>query len=395
MKKYNFDYVIDRRHTGAMKYEGLDAMFGRHDVTPLWIADLDFAVCPDIIKALSHRLEHPVLGYSAAPDAYWQSIIDWQRRRHGFDVKREELAFIPGVVKGIALCVNYFTGRGDGVVIQPPVYHPFRMVIEGNGRRVLENPLIFDGESYRMDVEGLADLLRRERPRMMILCNPHNPVGIQWDADTLRRVAALCRETGTVVVSDEIHGDLVLGRRSHIPFLAVSDDARAVGVMLGAPSKTFNIPGLVSSWMVVKSEGLRRDFYKWMEVNEFSAPVMISTIGAEAAYTTGEQWLDEMMEYVESNISFATEYVSSRIPGVRVVKPQASFLLWLDFNGRGHEQKDLMRMLVDDARRAANDGTMFGKQGKGFARLNVGTPRCVLTAALEHIREAVEKINAK
>ena len=395
MKKYNFDCVIDRRHTGAMKYEGLDAMFGRHDVTPLWIADLDFAVCPDIIKALSHRLEHPVLGYSAAPDAYWQSIIDWQRRRHGFDVKREELAFIPGVVKGIALCVNYFTGRGDGVVIQPPVYHPFRMVIEGNGRRVLENPLIFDGESYRMDVEGLADLLRRERPRMMILCNPHNPVGIQWDADTLRRVAALCRETGTVVVSDEIHGDLVLGRRSHIPFLAVSDDARAVGVMLGAPSKTFNIPGLVSSWMVVKSEGLRRDFYKWMEVNEFSAPVMISTIGAEAAYTTGEQWLDEMMEYVESNISFATEYVSSRIPGVRVVKPQASFLLWLDFNGLGLEQKDLMRMLVDDARIAANDGTMFGKQGKGFARLNVGTPRCVLTAALEHIREAVEKIHAK
>ncbi len=391
MKKYNFDCVIDRRHTGAMKYEGLDAMFGRHDVTPLWIADLDFAVCPDIIKALSHRLEHPVLGYSAAPDAYWQSIIDWQRRRHGFDVKREELAFIPGVVKGIALCVNYFTGRGDGVVIQPPVYHPFRMVIEGNGRRVLENPLIFDGESYRMDVEGLADLLRRERPRMMILCNPHNPVGIQWDADTLRRVAALCRETGTVVVSDEIHGDLVRGRRSHIPFLAVSDDARAVGVMLGAPSKTFNIPGLVSSWMVVKSEGLRRDFYKWMEVNEFSAPVMISTIGAEAAYTTGEQWLDEMMEYVESNISFATEYVSSRIPGVRVVKPQASFLLWLDFNGLGLEQKDLMRMLVDDARIAANDGTMFGKQGKGFARLNVGTPRCVLTAALEHIREAVEK----
>ena len=395
MKKYNFDCVIDRRHTGAMKYEGLDAMFGRHDVTPLWIADLDFAVCPDIIKALSHRLEHPVLGYSAAPDAYWQSIIDWQRRRHGFDVKRGELAFIPGVVKGIALCVNYFTGRGDGVVIQPPVYHPFRMVIEGNGRRVLENPLIFDGESYRMDVEGLADLLRRERPRMMILCNPHNPVGIQWDADTLRRVAALCRETGTVVVSDEIHGDLVLGRRSHIPFLAVSDDARAVGVMLGAPSKTFNIPGLVSSWMVVKSEGLRRDFYIWLEVNEFSAPEMISTIGAEAAYTTGEQWLDEMMEYVESNISFATEYVSSRIPGVRVVKPQASFLLWLDFNGLGLEQKDLMRMLVDDARIAANDGTMFGKQGKGFARLNVGTPRCVLTAALEHIREAVEKINAK
>ena len=392
MKKYDFDSVIDRRHTGAVKYEGLDAMFGRHDVTPLWIADLDFAVCPDIMQALSHRLEHPVLGYSAASDSYWQSIIDWQQRRHNFEVKRDELAFIPGVVKGIALCVNYFTSRGDSVIIQPPVYHPFRMVIEGNGRRVVENPLVFENGKYRMDLDGLADVLRRERPRMMILCNPHNPIGIQWDADTLARVAALARETGTVVVSDEIHGDLVLGGRPHIPFLAVSDDARAVGVMLGAPSKTFNIPGLVSSWMVVKSPNLRDDFYKWLEVNEFSAPVMISTIGAEAAYTNGEQWLDQMMAYVEDNIAFAVDYVERNIPGVHVVKPEASFLLWLDFNDLGLEQCELMRMLLEDAHLAVNDGTMFGRQGKGFTRLNVGTPRCVLNAALDHVRDAVAKI---
>ena len=392
MKKYDFDCVIDRRHTGAVKYEGLDSMFGRHDVTPLWIADLDFAVCPDIKDALSHRLEHPVLGYSAAADSYWQSIIDWQKRRHDFDIDRSELAFIPGVVKGIALCVNYFTNRGDAVVIQPPVYHPFRMVVEGNGRRVVENPLLFDGENYRMDLAGLADILRRERPRMMILCNPHNPIGLQWDAETLRRVAALCRETGTVVVSDEIHGDLMLGGRRHVPFLAVSDDARAVGVMLGAPSKTFNIPGLVSSWMVVKSPDLRRDFYHWMEVNEFSAPVMISTIGAEAAYTTGEQWLEEMLAYVSDNIDFADSYVRENIPGVRVVRPEASFLIWLDFNALGLEQKQLMDMLVNVARLAVNDGTMFGNQGKGFARLNVGTPRSVLTEALAHIRDAVAQL---
>ncbi len=395
MNKYDFDSVIDRRDTCAVKFEGLDAMFGRHDVTPLWIADLDFAVCPDIIDALMHRLKHPVLGYSAASDSYWQSIIDWQRRRHGFEVRREELAFIPGVVKGIALCVNYFTGRGDAVVIQPPVYHPFRMVIEGNGRRVLENPLIFDGESYHMDLDGLADLLRRERPRMMILCNPHNPIGLQWSAETLARVAALCRETGTVVVSDEIHGDLMLGGKRHIPFLAVGEDAEAVGVMLGAPSKTFNIPGLVSSWMVVKSEGLRRDFYKWMEVNEFSSPVMISTIGAEAAYTTGEPWLEEMMSYVADNIDFADRYVRENIPGVRVIRPEASFLLWLDFNALGLEQKELMRMLVDGARLAVNDGTMFGSQGKGFTRLNVGTPRCVLREALDHIRDAVANLQTE
>ncbi|MDE6160800.1 MAG: aminotransferase class I/II-fold pyridoxal phosphate-dependent enzyme, partial [Muribaculaceae bacterium] len=229
----------------------------------------------------------------------------------------------------------------------------------------------------------------------MILCNPHNPIGIQWDADTLAGVAALARETGTVVVSDEIHGDLMLGGRRHIPFLAVSEDAQAVGVMLGAPSKTFNIPGLVSSWMVVKSPNLRNDFYKWLEVNEFSAPVMISTIGAEAAYTNGEQWLDQMIAYVEENIAFATDYVERNIPGVRVVKPEASFLLWLDFNDLCLEQCELMRMLVEDAHLAVNDGTMFGRQGKGFTRLNVGTPRCVLTDALGHVRDAVARIQCK
>lgn len=391
MNRYDFDRVIDRRHTDAVKYEGLDAMFGRHDVTPLWIADLDFAVCPDIIAALGRRLNHPVLGYSEAPDAYWQSIIDWQHRRHGFDIEREQLAFIPGVVKGIALCINYFTNRGEAVVIQPPVYHPFRRVIEGNGRRVLENPLLFDGENYSMDLDGLADLLRRERPRMLILCNPHNPIGLQWDVHTLARVAALARESGTVVVSDEIHGDLMLDGCRHIPFLSVSDDARAVGVMLGAPSKTFNIPGLVSSWMVVSNPALRAGFYEWMEVNEFSSPVIFSTIGAEAAYNNGENWLDQMLEYVQANIDFAIDYVRTRIPGVRAVRPQASFLLWLDFNGLGLEQCELMRMLLEDAHLAVNDGTMFGVQGKGFTRLNVGTPRSVLTTALDHIREAVEK----
>ena len=375
-----------------MKIDGLDRVFGRHDLTPLWIADLDFAVCPQITAALARRLQHPVLGYSEASDGYWQSIIDWQLRRHGFAIARDELSFIPGVVKGIALAVNYFSNRGDAVVIQTPVYTPFRTVVEGNGRRVVENPLVPTDEGYRMDFDGLRRIVETEKPKMLILCNPHNPIGLQWERDTMAELASVCRAAGVVVVSDEIHGDLMLHGRKHIPFLSCGDDARAVGVMLGAPSKTFNIPGLVSSWMVVKSEGLRTDFYKWMEVNEFSAPVMISTIGAEAAYTTGEQWLDEMMGYVESNIDFAIDYVERNIPGVRVVRPEASFLLWLDFNGLGLEQKELMRMLVDDARIAANDGTMFGRQGKGFCRLNVGTPRCVLTAALDHIRDAVKHI---
>ncbi|MCH5222381.1 MAG: pyridoxal phosphate-dependent aminotransferase [Muribaculaceae bacterium] len=392
MARYDFDSVIDRRGTAAVKIDRLDRVFGRHDLTPLWIADLDFAVCPEITAALLKRLEHPVLGYSEASDGYWQSIIDWNARRHKFAIKREELCFIPGVVKGIALSLNFFTARGDGVVIQPPVYTPFRTVVEGNGRRVLENPLVFDGTAYRMDLDGLEELVAKEKPKMLILCNPHNPIGIQWDAETLSRLAAICRQAGVVVVSDEIHGDLMLGGRRHIPFLSVCADAEAVGVMLGAPSKTFNIPGLVSSWMVVKNEQLRQPFYNWLEVNEFNSPVLISTIGAEAAYNNGEQWLDSMLKYVEENIEFVVDYCSRNIPGLKVVRPEASFLLWLDFREMHLCHREVMELLLDKAHLALNDGTMFGTQGSGFARLNIGTPRCVLAQALENLSKAVSDL---
>lgn len=389
MKKYDFDRVIDRHGTSAAKIDRLDAMFGRHDLTPLWIADLDFAVCPEITAALHARLNHPVLGYSDASESYWDSIISWNRKRHGFELSREDLAFIPGVVKGFALAVNYFTRPGDGVLIQPPVYTPFHTVVEGNGRRIVENPLLFDGKSYSMDLDGLARLLRTEKPKMMILCNPHNPIGIQWDRPTLARLARLCRDAGCVVVSDEIHGDLMLGGRPHIPFLAAGENAEAIGVMLAAPSKTFNIPGLVSSWMAVKNPELRKGFYHWLEVNEFSSPVSFSVIGAEAAYRNGEQWLDEMLEYVEDNIAFTRDYIARNIPGLSMVEPQASFLVWLDFRALHLCQDEIMRLLLDKAHLALNDGTMFGPQGAGFARLNVGTPRCVLEKALDSLRWAI------
>ena len=390
MAKYNFDCVIDRHGTAAAKIDRLDAVFGRHDLTPLWIADLDFAVCPQITAALQKRLQHPVLGYSEASDAYWNAIIDWNRHRHGFEIDRSELAFVPGVVKGIAYAVNFFTSRGDTVVIQPPGYTPFRTVVEGNGRKVVENPLVATAEGYEMDLDGLERLIEEHHPRMMVLCNPHNPIGIQWSADDLARLASICRRAGVVVVSDEIHGDLMLEGRPHIPFLSVSDDARAIGVMLGAPSKTFNIPGLVSSWMVVKNPELRKPYYEWLEANEFSAPVLISTIGAEAAYCNGEEWLDQMLEYVQSNIEFVVDYLAANIPELRVVRPQASFLLWLDFRGLGMCQKEIMNLLLDKAHLALNDGTMFGSQGAGFARLNVGTPRCVLHKALDSLKTAIK-----
>ncbi len=392
MKKYDFDQVIDRRESGALKCDALQSLFGKTGLTPLWVADLDFAVCPDITEALMHRVEHPVYGYASTPDSYWQSIIDWLGHRHDFKVSREELAFVPGVVRGVAYALNYFTNRGDKVLIQQPVYHPFKMVIEGNERVVVNNPLRITEKGYEMDLDGLRQVIETEHPKMMVLCNPHNPIGIQWDADVMREVAHICRENGVVVVSDEIHGDLMLYGKPHIPFVSVSDDAKAITITLGAPSKTFNIPGLVSSWMVVKDEQLRNGFYHWMDTNEFSSPTMFATIGAEVAYTHGEEWLNQMLAYIEETIDVVNKFLIENVPQIKMFRPQASFLLWLDCRDLNLSQTQLVNLFVDKARLALNDGTMFGKEGEGFMRLNIGSPRKVIVEALQRLADAVKSL---
>lgn len=396
MGKYNFESAPCRKGTGAMKYDALSDLFGRDDITPAWIADMEFAVAPQITKALADRFSHCVYGYAATPESYWQSIISWLDRRHGFKTTRQELTFVPGVVRAIAYALNYFTRPGDKVVIQPPVYHPFRLVTEGNNRKVIENPLVQtpDGASYMMDLEGLEHIFAVERPRMMILCNPHNPAGIQWSASTLAAVAALARRYGVIVISDEIHGDLMLRGGKHIPFLSVSDDARAVGITFGAPSKTFNIPGLVSSWAVVKNPELRQPFYNWLEVNEFSAPNFTATVATEAAYNLAEDWLDELLPYIGGNIDAADEFLRKNCPSIKMMRPEASFLLWLDCRRLDMTQESLVNLFVNRARLALNSGTMFGSQGTGFMRLNIAMPRKDLLEALSHIAKAVESVPA-
>ncbi len=392
MRKYDFDQVIDRRASGALKCDALQSLYGTTGLTPLWVADLDFAVCPDISEALRQRVEHPVYGYASTPESYWQSIIDWLARRHNFEVTRQELAFVPGVVRGVAYAINYFTDRGDKILIQQPVYHPFKMVIEGNGRQVVNNPLRLTENGYEMDLDDLRRVVESERPKMMILCNPHNPIGIQWAAEEMREVAKICRDNGVIVVSDEIHGDLVLYGKPHIPFVEVSDDAKAITITLGAPSKTFNIPGLVSSWVVVKDEKLRSDFYHWLATNEFSSPTLFATIGAEMAYTHGEEWLNQMLEYIEGTIDEVESFLSKNIPQIRAFRPQASFLLWLDCRDLNLTQTGLVDLFVNKAHLALNDGTMFGKEGEGFMRLNIGSPRKVIIESLQSLADAVNSL---
>lgn len=393
MGKYNFDIAVDRHRSDAIKYCGLGKFFGRDDLLPMWIADMDFNVCPDICDALSNRIKHPVYGYAAVPDDYFPTVTSWIERRHGLSVDCGEITFIPGVVKGIALAINYFTHPGDKIVIQPPVYHPFRMVIEGNGRIPVTNPLIHDNNGYRMDLDGLRRIVAEEEPAMMILCNPHNPIGLQWSTGTLAEVAHICAEGGVKVVSDEIHGDLMLRGASHIPYLSVSDEARRTGIMLGAPSKTFNIPGLVSSWCVIKNPELRKDFFNWLTVNEFNEPTFFATIATEVAYQHGEQWLSEALEYIEDNIDHIARRITEISDGrIIAVIPEASFLVWLDCRNLGMKQTDLVDFFISKAGLALNDGSMFGVEGEGFMRFNAAAPRSTVDTALEKIATALKTL---
>ena len=392
MGKYNFDKIIDRRGTGSMMTDCLTKVFGRNDLSPLWIADMDFEVCPAISQAIEKRAEHHIYGYSQAPDSYWESIIGWIKRRHNWDVTREEITYVNGVVRGYAYALNFFTKPGDTIVIQQPVYHPFRNVAVGNHRRVVSNDLIKNGDSYSMDLPGLEHIFATENPKLMVVCNPHNPIGICWDKESLIEVARLAKKYNVIIVSDEIHCDLGIFGHKHTPFASVSDDAAAVSISFGAPSKTFNIPGVSSSWCVIKNPELRKDFFHWLQVNEFSVPTWFATAATEAAYNNGEEWLDELIPYIENNIIAVEEYCKQHLPLIHPVRPQASFLVWLDCSKLGLTHDELIDLFVNKAHLALNDGEMFGKGGEGCMRLNMANPRQVLIDALEQLKKAIENI---
>lgn len=387
---YNFDNVVDRHDTCATKFEEMDRKFGRHDLLPFWIADMDFEACPCIINALRRRLDHAVLGYTSAPGEFWDSITSWLQKRHGWKVNTDEITFMPGLKKALSLCINYFSKPGDGIIIQPPVYHSFRSVIEGNARKVVANPLKIDQQGqYAMDFDGLQEVIDREHPTMMIVCNPHNPIGLQWDADTLARVASICRANGIILVSDEIYGDMMLGGKRHIPTATVSDDARENTVTLGAPSKTFNIPGIVSAWAVVKSARLREPFFNWLSASEFNTPPIAAMVATQAAYEEGESWLDQVLGYLQGNVDHAFKFLGSELSEVSMYRPDASFAIWLDFRKLGLPQEELVKLLIGHGRLALSDGVSFGSQGEGFMRMNVGVPRVVLTEGLKRLKQTI------
>ena len=388
---YDFDRYIERRGSGAIKYDGLKQWYGDSELLPMWVADMDFATPDFIIDALKQRLDHPIFGYTIEPERYRPSIVEWLYNRHGWKIEGGWISFIPGIVKGIGMAISALLQPGDKIIIQPPVYHPFRMVAEHNGCEVVENPLKqeVDG-SYTMDLEHLDSIAAG--CKMLILANPHNPVGILWSKETLIRLAEICSKHNIIVISDEIHSDMALWGGKHTPFASVSDKAAQCSITFGAPSKTFNIAGIVASYAVVPNSELRERFYGWMEGNELNQPNIFATIATIAAFDNGEQWRQEMIEYIEGNIEFVEQFCSQYIPQIKPIRPQASYLVWLDCRGLNLNHEQIIELFTQKAKLALNDGAMFGSEGSCFMRLNVGTTRAVLTTALEQLKSAVEQL---
>lgn len=430
---YNFDEIIDRRGSGCVKYDALGEFGLAEDTMPLWVADMDFRTPGFIIDALMDRLKHPVLGYGLVPKDYFPTIASWVETLHGWKVEPDHIRYIPGIVKGIALALRALVPAGAKVIIMPPVYHPFRFVPQRCGYEVVFNPFlpVFADEDskldindrkligYNIDFKGLEELMQ-QGAEALVLANPHNPGGLVWSRDDLARIASLAKRYGVLVISDEIHAEMVLRSNCrHIPFASVSKEAEEVSVTFMAPSKTFNIPGVVSSYVIVNNEGLRNKFFKYLESSEMDSPSFFSTVATMAAYTHGGEWRKEMLEYVSGNIDFLEEFLEKempridaeivgtagadggrKVPVIRALRPSASFLVWLDCRSLRLPQKDLEILFEKKAGLFLNSGVMFesitsdgehiGSEGQGFMRLNVACPKSVLKEALDKLCKALQ-----
>lgn len=385
-----FDRMIDRTGTHAVKYDARQAVFGRADVLPLWVADMDFAAPEAVTQALVERARHPVYGYSLFPDSLYEALIDWFARRHGWTVSRESILMAPGVVPSLHAAVTAFTAPGDGVIVQPPVYPPFFTAISRTGRRVVENPLLPDSDGcWRMDPDGL-ERCARDGAKLLLLCSPHNPVGRVWREDELQALLAIARRYGMTLLSDDIHCDLTWPGHRHC-MLATLADADETVITAVAPSKSFNIPGLGLSALVVPDPAcraaLRRVFEAWHleQANPFSIAAF------EAAYRHGGAWLDDLLAYLQGNRAFVCDFLAAHLPAIRPAPAEGTYLLWLDCRALGLSDAALRAFFVDEAGLGLNPGTAFGTGGSGYMRLNLGTRRVVLEEALVRLRQAHER----
>lgn len=389
MKIYNFDEVIDRNDTNCIKYDGRAVFFGKADVLPLWVADMDFRTPDFIVEAIKERAEKDIYGYTFRGESYNQSIVNWLKRRHNWEIRPEWISFSPGVVAGLTLAIEAFSKPGEGVIIQPPVYFPFFDSVNGTGRELIENPLRLENGRYYFDFE---DLKKKITPttRLLLLSNPHNPGGMAWNEKELSELARICIENKVLIISDEIHSDLIFEGSRHTPLAGISDEIAQNCVVCMAPSKTFNTAGLTTSFLVIPNKRHLVAYERVMRVPHLHMGNIFGSIALEAAYTHGDEWLAQLLKYLQANYTFLEQYFKENIPKVKVMKPEATYLIWLDFSAFGLSDVNLNNKLIN-AGVGLNRGVQFGKQGRGYMRINIGCPRSVLQEALFRIQKAFQK----
>lgn len=383
----DFDQLVSRDHSNSLKYDGRQAMFGQDDVIPLWVADMDFASPPAVSDALLQRASHPIYGYSIFPESTYQALIDWLERRHGWRVERDWLLMCPGVVPSLNTAVMAFTQPTDAVIVQPPVYFPFFSAVTDSGRSLIQNPLHFENNQYHIDFEYLEACAARAK--MLLLCSPHNPVGRVWRKDELEQLLAIAEKYQLIVFADEIHADLVYAPARHHVLESLSQHRKNI-ITAVAPSKTFNIPGLNLSALIIPDATQRQVMSKVFERMHVSAANPFSMVAFEAAYQHGDAWLDALLGYLQQTRDFVIAYVSEHLPRVHAIVPEGTYLIWLDCRELGLDDAALKQFFIQQAGVGLSPGKLFGEAGSGFMRMNIAAPRSLITTALQRMAVALQ-----
>jgi cystathionine beta-lyase len=391
--KYDFDRIIDRAGTYSVKWDKyfLKEQFKSDEVLPLWVADMDFQCPQPVIDALKRRAAQEIYGYSwhKAP-TYLDAISNWMKRRHSWKIDNEWIVFSPGIVSAIKMLVQTFTKIGEKVIVQPPVYYPFFSAVENNGRVLLKNQLLYENKRYTFDFEDFEKKAKDPLTKMFILCSPHNPVGRVWTEKELRKIGEVCLENNILIISDEIHHDLILSGHKHTLFSTLSEDFERTTIMCTAPSKTFNIAGLKTSNIIIPDEKMRELFsYTISNRNSVGSPNAFGIVALIAAYNEGEEWLSQVLKYIENNFNFLKEFVNEKLPDVDYIDPEGTYLAWLDCNRMGMDDEKLNEFMLKKAKVALDDGKIFGPGGEGFERINVGCPQSILKECMNRIVNAL------
>jgi len=391
-RNLDFDTIIDRKNTDCLKYDFAKRRGMSEDVLPLWVADMDFKTSSYVEDALAERARHGIFGYSESQTPYFEIVRDWMKRHHDWEVKEPWLIKTPGVVFALAMAVKAYTEPGDGVLIQSPVYYPFSEVIEDNGRRIVSNTLVLgEDHKYHIDFEDFERQIKENQIKLFFLCNPHNPVGRVWTTEELTRIGDICLKYQVTVVSDEIHSDFIF-RGRHQVFADLKREYADITVTCTAPSKTFNLAGLLLSNIFISNRELRHKFRQQVNAAGISQLSPFGLVACETAYTQGEEWYQAMLAYVAENIAFTKEYVEKHLPGVEMVEHEGTYLVWLDFRKTGLSVEELEDLIVNRAKLWLDSGKIFGKSGEGFQRINVACPRQILEEALHRIREQLQAV---